>query len=167
MAMVLIPIELDRSASARGEGEEGDAGSRLPEWTALELQGELKKWKKERHHRHGQGMMQIDDEDSEEEDADRISKDPADLKLFASTFVPGLKFGLFNVDPKDNKKACIIIGHHKLEGERTELTKPLAVLRKRKERESVKYEVEGVIRFKYVFSSRPRLLISKAASERK
>ena len=47
----------------------------------------LKKWKEKRG---GQGSL--------EDDA--IAKDPSDLKLFSSSFIPGLKFGLFQVDPK-------------------------------------------------------------------
>ena len=55
----------------------------LPEWAALEFQGELKKWKRVKRG---------------EDDA--IAKDAADLRLFASSFVAGLKFGLFEVDKK-------------------------------------------------------------------
>lgn len=136
----------------------------MPEWAALELQGELKKWKKDKSAAQQHG----DDGD--------LAKDPADLKLFASSFVAGLKFGLFQIDPKNHSKASIIIGHHKLEGERATLGKPLAVLKKRSgtsgkavDQEtslptpgSVKYDVEGVIRWKYIFKDRPRLLISKS-----
>lgn len=60
----------------------------MPEWAALELQGELKKWKKDKSAAQQHG----DDGD--------LAKDPADLKLFASSFVAGLKFGLFQIDPK-------------------------------------------------------------------
>ena len=41
------------------------------------------------------------------------------------------------------------------------LTKPLAVLRKRREENGTVYKVAGVIRWKYIFKDRPRLLISK------
>ena len=209
----------------------------LPEWAALEFQGELKKWKRVKRG---------------EDDA--IAKDAADLRLFASSFVAGLKFGLFEVDKKvrhrgdwdaalfvppeppqgetererererekaggrrvacarvhalvatcggepvavpsvggirladsvaknapashpfqftdqkDETKATVIIGHHKLEGEKVTLSKPLAVLKKRREGTGdgpdgegrVKYDVEGVIRWKFIFKERPRLLISK------
>ena len=73
--MVVVPIQL----AEKGRGGDG----MLPEWAALEFQGELKKWKRVKRG---------------EDDA--IAKDAADLRLFASSFVAGLKFGLFEVDKK-------------------------------------------------------------------
>ncbi|WZN64726.1 hypothetical protein HKI87_10g62830 [Chloropicon roscoffensis] len=142
--MVVVPIQL----AEKGRGGDG----MLPEWAALEFQGELKKWKRVKRGKD-----------------DAIAKDAADLRLFASSFVAGLKFGLFEVDKKDETKATVIIGHHKLEGEKVTLSKPLAVLKKRREGTGdgpdgdgrVKYDVEGVIRWKFIFKERPRLLISK------
>jgi len=84
--MVVVPIALSEKRK-RGDGS-------LPEWAALEFQGELKKWKEKRG---GQGSL--------EDDA--IAKDPSDLKLFSSSFIPGLKFGLFQVDPKVSAEVIV------------------------------------------------------------
>ena len=46
---------------------------------------------------------------------------------------------------QDDSKASIIVGHHKLEGTKVDLEKPLVVLKRKKEEdgEGVKYKIQG------------------------
>ena len=98
-----------RAASVSGKAE----GGSVPEWTTLELQGELKKWKKDTQASGsssglGDDGFDFDDGDRGEGEGDdgegrrkrtKLSKDPAEVRLFASTFIPGLKdFALFKID---------------------------------------------------------------------
>lgn len=53
------------------------------------------------------------------------------------------------------------MGYHELEGKLAQLPKPLAVLQQVSETGGTSFEVVGVIRYKYRFSTRPKALISK------
>jgi hypothetical protein len=65
----------------------------------------------------------------------------------------------------------LTIGHHKLEGSKTKLSKPLAVITKRNQQDidamdlgsshSVTYDVVRIIKEKYVFAHRPSLLVQE------
>ena len=60
-----------------------------------------------------------------------------------------LALGTFQT--KEKGKASIVIGSHKLEGKKVNLNKPLAVTVK----EGDSYSVVGLIKFKFVFKTRP------------
>ncbi|ORX58011.1 hypothetical protein DM01DRAFT_1381686 [Hesseltinella vesiculosa] len=76
-----------------------------------------------------------------------------------------------SVLPKD--KAILSTGHHRIEGVRKKLLKPLAVITKRSTSASlamdlddiqptVEYNVTTLIKEKYVFSLRPRLVVKES-----
>jgi chromosome transmission fidelity protein 8 len=69
-------------------------------------------------------------------------------------------------------KVYLSIGHHKLEGKKAKLAKPLAVIAKRTTEahhdtmdldhpESLTYDVVRIIEEKFVFVSRPSLLVQE------
>ncbi|KAI8069887.1 Ctf8-domain-containing protein [Gongronella butleri] len=71
-----------------------------------------------------------------------------------------------------NDKAVLSTGHHRIEGVRKKLLKPLAVIEKRKastdamdttdDATQVEYDVTTLIREKYVFAHRPRLIVKES-----
>ncbi|PNH10246.1 Chromosome transmission fidelity protein 8 [Tetrabaena socialis] len=69
---------------------------------------------------------------------------------------------------QEGKTLQLTIGYHQLEGKRTLLKKPLAILGKSVGAVATgggtSYEVLGVIRSSYLFKTRPRALISKPGS---
>ena len=116
VSMVVVPIELEddaRFAGGRvdqGSQEETAVSGKLPIWTALELQGELNRWKVEtsnsrssKYFEDDDNMMNLDETETQESKPMPLplpGKDPAELRLFASTFIGGLQFGLFKIDHK-------------------------------------------------------------------
>ncbi|KAI9360549.1 hypothetical protein BD770DRAFT_419070 [Pilaira anomala] len=67
----------------------------------------------------------------------------------------------------DNDKAIVIIGHHKLMGKKVKLPKPFAVIHKRKDvmdegNGGVCYDVVTILKEKYVFSTRPGLIVQES-----
>ncbi|SAM03745.1 hypothetical protein [Absidia glauca] len=85
----------------------------------------------------------------------------------------GIKIGEIHVD-KD--KAYVLIGHHRIEGVRKKLAKPLAVIHKRgttttdsdamdldqQEGMATEYNVTTIIKEKIVFTNRPRLIVKES-----
>mmetsp|Transcript_27925 Transcript_27925/g.51603 ORF Transcript_27925/g.51603 Transcript_27925/m.51603 type:complete len:118 (-) Transcript_27925:314-667(-) len=60
----------------------------------------------------------------------------------------------------------LTIGYHELEGRKVTLDKPLVIIDKAIEdheetSKEVNYKVQGVVRYKYLFKTRPRALISQ------
>ncbi|GAB5592507.1 hypothetical protein Unana1_07407 [Umbelopsis nana] len=73
---------------------------------------------------------------------------------------------------EDNKgKVYLTVGHHKLEGKKTKLSKPLAVISKRStenldamdtdQLRPVTYDIVNILKEKYVFAHRPSLLVQE------
>ncbi|ORY94446.1 hypothetical protein BCR43DRAFT_494025 [Syncephalastrum racemosum] len=60
----------------------------------------------------------------------------------------------------DNDEAFLAIGHHKLTGKRATLSKPMAVIKKRDETEA--YDTVCIIKHKYIFASRPALVVQES-----
>ncbi|KAI8987232.1 Ctf8-domain-containing protein [Mycotypha africana] len=77
-----------------------------------------------------------------------------------------LKIGDLNLQ---ENSAELIIGHHRLIGKKITLAKPFAVIRKRKQvedamtdEETVQYDVTAIVKEKYVFSTRPGLMVQQS-----
>ncbi|KAG2186097.1 hypothetical protein INT43_002535 [Umbelopsis isabellina] len=84
----------------------------------------------------------------------------------------GAHVGELEQDSKASGKVYLNIGHHKLEGKKAKLAKPLAVIAKRSppvhqdtmdldHPESLTYDVVRIIEEKFVFVSRPSLLVQE------
>lgn len=68
-------------------------------------------------------------------------------------------------------KVYLTVGHHKLEGKKTKLSKPLAVISKRStenldamdtdQLRPVTYDIVNILKEKYVFAHRPSLLVQE------
>ncbi|KAI9309153.1 Ctf8-domain-containing protein [Cunninghamella echinulata] len=75
----------------------------------------------------------------------------------------------------NNDRATVIIGHHRIEGIKKKLPKPVAIIHKRHKQQNTmeidqiddgklpitEYDVTTIIREKYVFSNRPRLVVKE------
>ena len=96
--MVLIPVRVRTAgAEARDAKAEGTVERRLglQEWAAVELQGEVKRWTG------GPGV-------GDGAGGDDGKGEPRDLRLFTSSFVPNLKFGLFETsEVREGARACV------------------------------------------------------------
>ena len=112
-----------------------ETSEEIPEWTAVELQGSL---------------AQRDD----------------------SNAVAGREIGALNIS-QDRKTAVLNIGNHELKGNLVKLPKPCAVTEKAERRDddgdfdldgdtqtrgnqSSEYKVVAVVRYKYIFKTRPK-----------
>ncbi|KAG2189372.1 hypothetical protein INT44_004514 [Umbelopsis vinacea] len=83
--------------------------------------------------------------------------------------IRGLKVG--DLEENDQGMLFLTVGHHKLEGKKTKLSKPLAVITKRFQQDvdsmdldqpqSVTYDVVNILKEKYVFAHRPSLLVQE------
>ncbi|KAI8341079.1 Ctf8-domain-containing protein [Chlamydoabsidia padenii] len=85
-----------------------------------------------------------------------------------SDSVKGIKIGEIHVE-KDS--AYVLIGHHRIEGVRKKLTKPLAVIHKQgqhidamdlDQQGATEYNVTTIIREKIIFTNRPRLIVKES-----
>jgi len=115
-----------------------ESNEEIPEWTAVELQGTLKQ-------------------------RDDVSA------------VAGREIGIMDIS-QDRKTAILKIGNHQLKGSLVKLSKPCAVTRKRvvedgpvldaegdvdvenetQGNQSSEYKVVAVVRYKYIFKTRPK-----------
>ena len=71
---------------------------------------------------------------------------------------PGLEIGALDVRG-GGAEASLVVGPHKLAGERTQLQRPLVALRREA---GGGYRVVGVVRHKFAFKKRPQILITKS-----
>ena len=71
---------------------------------------------------------------------------------------PGLEIGALDVRG-GGAEASLVVGPHKLAGERAELQRPLVALRREADGG---YRVVGVVRHKFAFKKRPQILITKS-----
>ena len=55
----------------------------------------------------------------------------------------------------------LVIGHHRLLGQKVKLAKPFAVLEKKVNTEGVSYEVKSIVKQKCIFKSRPEHVLSE------
>ena len=70
---------------------------------------------------------------------------------------PGLEIGALDVRGGGGE-ASLVVGPHKLAGERAELQRPLVALRREP---CGNYRVVGVVRHKFAFKKRPQILVTK------
>lgn len=60
----------------------------------------------------------------------------------------------------------LTIGYHQLEGTRVALKQPLLLLDKQPDASGTSYHVQGVVRWRLLFKTRPRSLITKPNAAR-
>ncbi|OBZ85078.1 Chromosome transmission fidelity protein 8 [Choanephora cucurbitarum] len=81
-----------------------------------------------------------------------------------ATELSGLEVGDLTLE---GDSAVLITGHHRLVGKKAKLPKPLAVIHKRQKEadsmeEGTSYEVVTILKEKYLFASRPGLIVQES-----